>query len=309
MDRPINVIHISGVGRCGTNLVANMLRRHPNAYGFPFETRFTVDPDGILDFYASYRGSWTPTVASRRLDRLEKLLERVTSLNKQNPYRDWELGTWIPAWKEANTELLKELKQKHFYATTKHRGKELTTISRYPSEISLEHTFRNYLLKLYGSILDVNEVDYFIDDNTWSILYLLELDSLLGYDHSMVHVIRHPLDVIASMREQKWCPCDPILCAKWYSSIMDRIRHNISRSNVLEVRYEDFLTDTERELQSICHYTGLECNEDILYTMNRGALYLEHINRWHRDLPEYCLDEVIQIVQPYLDYLEYGAYL
>ena len=49
MDRPINIVHVSGSGRCGTNLLKDLLGRHPDVHTLPFETRFTVDPDGILE--------------------------------------------------------------------------------------------------------------------------------------------------------------------------------------------------------------------------------------------------------------------
>ena len=69
---------IGGTGRCGTSLVKNILARHKDVWRLPVEHRFTIDPDGIIDFYHNFSTVWSPYWADVRLKRLEKLLYDVS---------------------------------------------------------------------------------------------------------------------------------------------------------------------------------------------------------------------------------------
>jgi hypothetical protein len=44
LPRPI---FIGGAGRSGTTLLYRLIGAHPDIYGFGFETRFLIDPDGL----------------------------------------------------------------------------------------------------------------------------------------------------------------------------------------------------------------------------------------------------------------------
>ena len=60
------MILVGGTGRCGTSILKEILATHPNAASLPFEYRFIIDPDGIIDFYASYTATWSPYIADRK---------------------------------------------------------------------------------------------------------------------------------------------------------------------------------------------------------------------------------------------------
>ena len=71
------VVFIGGSGRAGTNLLKRILSEADGFYGFPFESRYIIDPDGIVDFISSYENNWSPYNVARRIDRLECLLTRL----------------------------------------------------------------------------------------------------------------------------------------------------------------------------------------------------------------------------------------
>lgn len=56
-----------------------ILGKHARVAIFPTEVRFLIDPDGIVDFYASASTTWSPYLFDRRLKRLRRLLDDVGS--------------------------------------------------------------------------------------------------------------------------------------------------------------------------------------------------------------------------------------
>ena len=54
------VIFIGGSGRSGTNILRKILSNHSKVASLPFEHRFIIDPNGIIDFYNSFTLNWSP---------------------------------------------------------------------------------------------------------------------------------------------------------------------------------------------------------------------------------------------------------
>ena len=48
------VIFIGGSGRSGTNILRKLLSKHSQVASLPFEHRFIIDPDGIIDFFYNW---------------------------------------------------------------------------------------------------------------------------------------------------------------------------------------------------------------------------------------------------------------
>ena len=74
MTSDLQVVFIGGTGRCGTSITSAILGKHSLVTTLPFEYRFIIDPDGIVDFFRSYAATWSPFMADRRLKRLERFL-------------------------------------------------------------------------------------------------------------------------------------------------------------------------------------------------------------------------------------------
>ena len=81
-DKP-HILFIGGTGRSGTNISKALLANHPQVATLPFEYRFIIDPDGLVDFSPSFAAPWSPVLADPRLKRLERLL---TGLAAEPPF-------------------------------------------------------------------------------------------------------------------------------------------------------------------------------------------------------------------------------
>ena len=235
--------------------------------------------------------------------RLVRLLSTIGDIYEYHTgYKGWQLRSIFPTWQDSTDILLMMIEEDSFIGEFPGEHDPDLCVVRPKSPTELCRYFHRYLSSLYTHMLEAADKSTFVDDNTWSIMYAKEFHEILPDSH-MIHMVRHPLDVIASMMKQTWCPSDPILCARWYDNIMQAINTATARDKeYLEVRYEDLVFDTKTELASICGYTGL----NYLDTSDFD-IYTTSINRWRRELPEDKLDQIIEITQPHVDNLEYGV--
>ena len=120
---------IGGPGRSGTNIMKDVLRSHPLVFGLPFETRFTVDPDGLAPTLRLLRSSWSLFVAEQALRRLDGLLSRVAGRSfidraaavgervmgkmgrafTHRAYREWDMAKVFPGFARHKEELIADL--------------------------------------------------------------------------------------------------------------------------------------------------------------------------------------------------------
>ena len=122
----MRTILIGGTGRCGTNLLKNIFTNHSNTVTLPFEQRFFIDPDGIIDTYSSLKNIWSPFIADKKIKRLEKLLNEVSrdkNIHKfigkilscfdksgkfitRKKYIGWELNKYFPNFQIHNETII-----------------------------------------------------------------------------------------------------------------------------------------------------------------------------------------------------------
>ncbi len=82
-----------------------------------------------------------------------------------------------------------------------------------------------------------------------------------------IHLIRDARDVVISIRNAGWLDRDlRRICQMWSGFTRDAVTHGrpMGDSKYLEVRYEDLVDDTERELRRICAFLGEEFDPGML---------------------------------------------
>lgn len=73
----VEQIFIGGTGRSGTTILGRILSNHRDIFVFPFETRFIVDPDGLLNLTLSLSDYWDRYWADLAIKRFRKLMSKL----------------------------------------------------------------------------------------------------------------------------------------------------------------------------------------------------------------------------------------
>ncbi len=299
------VLFIGGTGRSGTNITKDILARHPRVASLPFEYRFIIDPDGIVDFYRSYAACWSPFYADRRLKRLETFLTSLsheplrhralsapTSLAGRRlsarPYHGWQLDKHLPGYSTAVCDLISELRSFSYPARwvgTESYARRPTLYHAGPmSRGELQPVLGRFILRVIENLLDAREKELYVEDNTFNILFARELLELVP-KAKILHVYRDPRDVVASYTNQRWAPSDVRLAALWYKDIINywfSLKGELPPESYLEIRLSSLVKSTEEVIEKVCAFAGLSC-VPALFELPLGK---GHIGRWKKDFTD-----------------------
>jgi len=326
-DDNLHVCLIGGSGRSGTSILKQVFSQHPDAAGIP-EFRITVDPGGLLDFYSTLKHNWNPYLFDQRIKELKEVLKSAGNTAKlsltyrkalkftgaaKNPitkmdakYAGIGLSAHVPEYMFKVDRLIDDLTQFHYTGawTGQKLGQRPKLIFRKRIDTqTLRARLAQFYLDIALSVCINQHASYFLDDNTWNMLYF---DSWLDLkpDLKLVHIYRHPLDVTASLMQQPWAPSDPVQAAIFYSGIMDewlRKRKDLPSESFIEVSLEELVENTEQITRKIADFWELEWHPSLLET----DLSKAHTGRWKKDIPENKIDRVLAVLKPYLTKFSY----
>jgi hypothetical protein len=313
-----NIIFIGGTGRCGTNISKAVLANHPQVMTLPFEYRFIIDPDGLVDFYRSFTATWSPFLADRRLKRLERLLTGLAvepvphrlagallrCLNRDGKtfsprqYHRWNLAARLPNYRQHVRTLVACLTDFTFPAawvgTESYTFRPQVCHAAPIPPAELAQILGDFIRTVIGDLLAQTGKRFFVEDNTWNILFARELLDFIP-SARILHVYRDPRDVVASFIRQRWAPNDVAQAARWYKAIITHwfvIRETLPSESYFECSLESLVNDTERVVRDVCRFTSLPFHPTLLQT----DLSQSHQGRWRRDL----ISQEQQIVQQIL---------
>jgi hypothetical protein len=118
-------------------------------------------------------------------------------------------------------------------------------------------------------------------------------------DATVVHVVRDPRDVVASLRNVSWGRSSTAANARLWVGLVRAAESAAGRSGFLTLRYEDLVSDPERSLRSLCRVLEERYHPEMLSdpsheTPDRpwfNRAYQQPISRsrvgsWHGDLSE-----------------------
>ena len=123
-------------------------------------------------------------------------------------------------------------------------------------------------------------------------------------DAQIIHLIRDPRDVIASLKKMPWWNNSVNYSVfNWKSAMRHGInaRTNTKLDEYLELRYEDLLAEPERELQRVCQFLSETYDPAMLqfqeisqqavpeykmdwHSATREPLNASSVGRWEKDL-------------------------
>ena len=321
------IILIGGTGRSGTSIVKEILARHPEAASLPFEYRFITDPDGVVDFYSGYTSVWSPYLADRKLQRFRHFLTNLSreSLHHRflgwllrwwNPdgktlspraYHGWNLNRHLPNWDRHVEDLMSKLVEFSFPAcwvgTTSYQWRPQVLYAGPKTKSWLASVLGDFIRAAIDDLLDNTGKRFFVEDNTWNVLFAKEILELLP-EAKIIHVLRDPRDVIASFSHQRWSPQDKKKGAYWYRDMIlhwFEVRSSLPTGSYVELELENLVDNPETVIQDVCHFTDLSFSRDLL------KVDLSHSNkgRWKQEYTKEEKEEVHAILSPLITELGY----
>jgi len=319
---------IGGTGRSGTTILRKVFATHPDVVDIP-EWRFTVDPDGIVDFYRSVTDCWSPInyhckakrlialldhVGRRRFSgRALRLLRRVTSRRFQHKwhlrprYERINVSYQIPAFPTLVQELEERLTELPFEGSW--RG--MRTLSRrqlvygtFPNSERLAAALGDFWRELADEVCDIQDASVYCEKNTWNILFFDSIRELLP-DARLVHIYRDPRDVVASFSSSKhgWTPDDPIQSADVYCSLLKRwqvVRDRLPQECYREISLESLTENPQSILRDLSGFLDIPWHESLLSI----PLNKSNSGRWKRDIPQEKHDRINHMLRGPLE--QYG---
>jgi hypothetical protein len=312
---------IGGSGRSGTTIFKRIFANHPKVTSIP-EFRISVDPDGLVDFYQSMLSHWTPYLFDNKLKNLRAVLldagkshplakyyhygVRKARLNKlpyklESRYTTIGIRKFCPTYDQMVENLIENLTEFKFTGswTGQHFG-ERTEIAYcdYPDKVKLASLLGQFYREVASRITQKVEAEFFMDDNTWNILYFPHLLEMIP-EAKLVHIYRDPRDVTASYMQQTWAPASPIEAAKFYNGVMDRwamVKEELSPVAYLEISLDELVQDPEPILRKVADFYGIPWDQSLLQI----DLSKSHKGRWKRDIPEELHAEVQKILAEHI---------
>jgi tetratricopeptide (TPR) repeat protein len=153
----------------------------------------------------------------------------------------------------------------------------------------------------------------------------LGLIHLLFPESPLLHVVRHPLDVVVSVYSNLlthgfYCAYALESVARHYALVIDLVEHygREMKLNYLQVRYEDMVDDQERSIRQVLQFIGEEFDPACLafhenrryartasYAQVTEKLYDRSRFRYRNYLPQ--LQPVIPLLQPVIERLGYSV--
>lgn len=207
-------------------------------------------------------------------------------------------GPEVKFFKDFHGDYLKDgLKHVRFFKTIKSLGLK-----------------RDELLKIFGkAFIETHELaarklkkKRWADKTPENVLYLDEWASLLNDKFFFVHVVRNPLDVLASLNErgfEKTVPKEFEKKVELHKIFLKRgLDFSKKHSDIsLTIRYEDLVKDPEKCLTALMMSIGENFEPSVLKNFNnakrqsgiedpkvklRKDIHTESIDRWKRELDE-----------------------
>jgi len=323
------MLFVCGTGRCGHTVVAQTIARHPDVAALPFESRFIIDPDGILDFYASYSTTWSYYLCGRRLKRLERFLDDVSrrpswphrllsgAIRALNPdgrilspraYDQWELDRHFPNFRIHSRALLDRLIAFPFsacwFGTGSYRFAPALYHAPPMNKAELAEALGDFLRAIIWGFLDRQGKSHFVDSNVFTFSLAKELLEVLP-EAKILHVYRDPRDVVASYVRQRWCPQNKAQAAHIVKAMMEHwwtVRRELPAGSYGELGFEGLIEDTEEMLRATCEFYDLPFHENML-----GAdLGYHNIGRWRREFSPGEKKQVHKILGDIIERLGYS---
>jgi Sulfotransferase family len=140
-------------------------------------------------------------------------------------------------------------------------------------------------------------------------------------DCRIVHLVRDPRDVAASMVRMPWATRSVLASARAWRACNLAAHRSSWRDNYAMFRYEDLIADPDQQLRRICRHIGVEWAPTMIDPTEPGAgvrwwgrrahgkLTGERVGRWRVELAPWQAAVVERVAGPYMEMFGYSREL
>lgn len=312
-------IFIAGTGRSGTTILKRILVCHSQIVAISGELRIIADPDGVLDLVSALSDSWSPYKADIAIHRFIRLMKDRGRIDSDQAMLlasvEQRVCTWLglspgryltthefskPYYNHRLAQLIHEI----CYHTSKGRWFGSPPY-RFQSKIyeagpfkkrEVEYILAKFLDDLYHKLAVADTQTHWLDDTPQNLLHAHQLLQLFP-EMKLIHIYRHPYDVMSSYHTQLWGGDDFSTIARRLAGQYNRwfeIREKLPSNCFLEIGLEALAEDPAHSLAVICEFIGLPFEPGL----NNIPLNKVHARRWEKDIPALELEKA----SPYLSH-------
>jgi hypothetical protein len=294
-------IFIGGVGRCGTTVLKNSIGAHPDVHTFKGELRWLSDPDGLGSLYNTLTKNWSPFVADLAIKRFRALLMDTLSMRYVSIF-GFKSGAplermidWIVA----------ERSDARYYG-----WRDMPTLETDP--IVMRQQLSAIIHRFFDDLFEISDIEtgYWIDDTPENVCYFKTYNEIWP-DARCIHAIRHPLDIIASIKARNsrkdfsqiwWWPKDARTIAKRVRFIFDHWHAQKNLPPSIYVKLENFAADPERMMRVTSEWLGLEYVPEMAEQIQPDRA---NIGRYKKDLTPTEIRQCRYAIAPILRNFDY----
>jgi len=143
-------------------------------------------------------------------------------------------------------------------------GEEMRSDDIFKYEV--ERSLRGVQDAIYRAVMDEIGATSWICKSNDNIHYLPKIEDSYGESARYIHLVRDGRDVYNSFLNAPIGPKHPYIAALEWQEIQRKIfdwTRKVSNRALL-IRYEDLITDTQKELERICSFLGISFTEEML---------------------------------------------
>lgn len=297
MSTEIIPVFSGGVGRSGTTIVAQILRKHPNLIaGKPNEIRFLTESYGLLDLVFGMQRLPKSQLTTEESRALWNPMNRTISF-RYRMFRKKMASHW---WKRINR--IGEVSGVHRAMAWSQMNQLL---DRLGSELSDPVSAgRNFLFGYVRSQRRYSEQRYWMDTTPPNAMQADVIYRLFP-EAKFIEMRRFPLDNLASVLKEPWGPNDLESALPWFRdriSLAERAKSQIKPEQHLTLWLEDLVErNRESSYSSLLEVVGLSDYEPMRSYFNEKVKAEEaHFGRWRNGFtdPDTVRSQFERIVGP-----------
>jgi len=305
MPKAVGGIFIGGTGRSGTSILKKIVSLHPAITAVPQESRFIVDPDGLIDLVNQLTLHWTPHTADMAINRFETLMLRHLTKGQREQtlhvaldklgispkfrYQIYNLPDILqnPSYDQHVDEFI----QKIVFARSGVRWtgaeslRRFTNISGPWDRAELAGIAWDFISKVFEPLIKSEDAKYWCEDTPSNVCRAEDLWGLFP-DSKLIHIYRDPRDVMCSYLTKDWAPNKFDEAVTVIGNVMKRwevAKSKVPEGYYIEIQFEQLVEEKESTLRNLCEFLDVPFDDEMLkIDLQRNA----NIGRWKSELTE-----------------------